>query len=327
MKKRKLGKSNLEVSAIGLGCMGLSYGHGPATDTQDAIKLIRTAYEKGITFFDTAEAYGPYKNEELVGEAVGPFRDQVVIATKFGFEGGNAEADLNSRPEYIKEVADASLRRLKTDRIDLFYQHRVDPNVPIEDVASAVKDLIKQGKVKHFGLSEAGVETIRRAHAVQPVTALQSEYSMWWRKPEAETLPMCEQLGIGFVAFSPLGKGFLTGAINENTKFDSSDFRNVLPRFTPEARKANQALIDLLTQIAARKHATPAQIALAWLLAQKPWIVPIPGTTKLHRLEENIGAADIELSPEDLREIESAVSKVTVQGARYPAHLQARVGR
>jgi aryl-alcohol dehydrogenase-like predicted oxidoreductase len=327
MKKRKLGKSNLEVSAIGLGCMGLSYGHGPATDTQDAIKLIRTAYEKGITFFDTAEAYGPYKNEELVGEAVGPFRDQVVIATKFGFEGGNAEADLNSRPEYIKEVADASLRRLKTDRIDLFYQHRVDPNVPIEDVASTVKDLIKQGKVKHFGLSEAGVETIRRAHAVQPVTALQSESSLWWREPEAETLPMCEQLGIGFVAFSPLGKGFLTGAINENTKFDSSDFRNVLPRFTPEARKANQALIDLLTQIAARKHATPAQIALAWLLAQKPWIVPIPGTTKLHRLEENIGAADIELSPEDLREIESAVSRVTVQGARYPAHLQARVGR
>ncbi len=327
MQKRKLGKSGLEVSAIGLGCMGLSFGYGPATEKQQAVTLIRTAFERGVTFFDTAEAYGPFANEELLGEALAPFREQVVIATKFGFEGGQPNVGLNSRPDRIKQVADASLRRLRTDVIDLFYQHRVDPNVPIEEVAGTVKDLIQQGKVKHFGLSEAGAQTIRRAHAVQPVTALQSEYSLWWREPEQEILPTLEELGIGFVPFSPLGKGFLTGAINENTTFDSSDFRNIVPRFTPEARKANQALVDLLGQIAARKHATPAQIALAWLLAQKPWIVPIPGTTKLHRLEENIGAADIELSADDLRDINDAVSKITVEGARYPARLQQMVGR
>jgi aryl-alcohol dehydrogenase-like predicted oxidoreductase len=329
MQKRRLGNSDLEVSAIGLGCMGLSYGYGPATDTQDAITLIRTAFERGVTFFDTAEAYGPYKNEELLGEALAPFRDQVVIATKFGFEfdANGGQSGMNSRPEHIREVAEAALKRLKTDVIDLFYQHRVDPNVPIEDVAGAVKDLIQDGKVKHFGLSEAGVQTIRRAHAVQPVTALQSEYSLWWREPEQEILPTLEELGIGFVPFSPLGKGFLTGKIDETTTFDSKDFRNVVPRFSPEARKANQALVDLLGQIAARKRATPAQIALAWLLAQKSWIVPIPGTTKLHRLEENIGAAAVELRLDDLHDIEDAVSKITVQGDRYPAHLQARVDR
>jgi aryl-alcohol dehydrogenase-like predicted oxidoreductase len=329
MQKRKLGSSDLEVSAIGLGCMGLSYGYGPATDMQDAITLIRTAFERGVTFFDTAEAYGPYKNEELLGEALAPFRDQVVIATKFGFEfdANGGQSGMNSRPEHIREVAEAALKRLKTDVIDLFYQHRVDPNVPIEDVAGAVKDLIQDGKVKHFGLSEAGVQTIRRAHAVQPVTALQSEYSLWWREPEQEILPTLEELGIGFVPFSPLGKGFLTGKIDETTTFDSKDFRNVVPRFSPEARKANQALVDLLGQIAARKRATPAQIALAWLLAQKSWIVPIPGTTKLHRLEENIGAAAVELRLDDLHDIGDAVSKITVQGDRYPAHLQARVDR
>jgi aryl-alcohol dehydrogenase-like predicted oxidoreductase len=327
MQKRKLGKSGLEVSAIGLGCMGLSYGYGPATDKQEGIELIRAAVERGVTLFDTAEAYGPFTNEELVGEALAPVREQVVIATKFGFEGGDSTRGQDSRPERIREVADASLKRLKTDRIDIFYQHRVDQKVPIEDVAGTVKDLIQQGKVKHFGLSEAGVQTIRRAHAVQPVTALQSEYSLWWREPEAEILPTLEELGIGFVPFSPLGKGFLTGTISENTKFDSKDFRNIVPRFSPEARKANQALVDLLGEIAAKKQATPAQIALAWLLAQKPWIVPIPGTTKLHRLEENLGAADIQLTPEDLRNIESAVSKIRVQGDRYPPNLQARVGR
>jgi len=327
MQKRKLGKSSLEVSAIGLGCMGLSYGYGPATDKPQAITLIRSAFERGVTFFDTAEAYGPFANEELLGEALAPFREQVVIATKFGFESGKVEAGLNSKPAHIKQVAEAALKRLKTNVIDLFYQHRVDPNVPIEDVAGAVKDLIRQGKVRHFGLSEAGVQTIRRAHAVQPVTALQSEYSLWWREPEQEVLPTLEELGIGFVPFSPLGKGFLTGAISENTTFDSSDFRNIVPRFTPEARKANQALVDLLGEIAAKKHALPAQIALAWLLAQKPWIVPIPGTTKLKRLEENIGAAGVELTADDLRDIESALSGITVQGDRYPAHLQARVGR
>jgi aryl-alcohol dehydrogenase-like predicted oxidoreductase len=327
MKKRKLGKNGPEVSAIGLGCMGLSFGYGPATDTEQAIKLIRTAFERGVTFFDTAEAYGPFKNEELVGEALAPLRDHVVIATKFGFKGGDSTAGLDSRPERIREVAHASLKRLKTDRIDLFYQHRPDPKVAIEEVAGTVKELIAQGKVKHFGLSEAGAETIRRAHAVQPVAALQSEYSLWWREPEHEILPLCEELGIGFVPFSPLGKGFLTGAINEKTKFDSTDFRNIVPRFTPDARKANQALVDLLGDIAARKKATPAQIALAWLLSRKPWIVPIPGTTKLHRLEENIGAAAIELAADDLREIESALSAITVQGARYPEHLQNRVGR
>jgi aryl-alcohol dehydrogenase-like predicted oxidoreductase len=329
MQKRKLGSSDLEVSAIGLGCMGLSYGYGPATDMQDAITLIRTAFERGVTFFDTAEAYGPYKNEELLGEALAPFRDQVAIATKFGFEfdANGGQSGMNSRPEHVREVAEAALKRLKTDVIDLFYQHRVDPNVPIEDVAGAVKDLIQDGKVKHFGLSEAGVQTIRRAHAVQPVTALQSEYSLWWREPEQEILPTLEELGIGFVPFSPLGKGFLTGKIDETTTFDSKDFRNVVPRFSPEARKANQALVDLLGQIAARKQATPAQIALAWLLAQKPWIVPIPGTTKLHRLEENIGAAAVELKLDDLHDIKDAVSKITVQGDRYPAHLQARVDR
>jgi aryl-alcohol dehydrogenase-like predicted oxidoreductase len=329
MQRRKLGNSGLEVSAIGLGCMGLSYGYGPATDKQEAIKLLRTAFERGVTFFDTAEAYGPYKNEELVGEALAPFRDQVVIATKFGFDfdSSGGQSGMNSRPEHIKQVAEAALARLKTDRIDLFYQHRVDPNVPIEDVAGAVKELIQQGKVKHFGLSEAGAQTIRRAHVVQPVTALQSEYSLWWREPEKEIIPTLEELGIGFVPFSPLGKGFLTGAINESTTFDSKDFRNVVPRFTPEARKANQALVDLLGAIAARKQVTRAQLALAWLLAQKPWIVPIPGTTKLNRLEENVGAAVVELTPEELRDIAGALSHITVQGERYPAHLQARVGR
>jgi aryl-alcohol dehydrogenase-like predicted oxidoreductase len=326
MHKRKLGNNGLEVSAIGLGCMGLSFAYGPATDTREAIKLIRSAFGRGITFFDTAEAYGPYKNEELVGEAVAPFRKQVVIATKFGFDfdSNGGQSGMNSRPEHIKQVADASLKRLKTGVIDLFYQHRVDPNVPIEDVAGAVKDLIREGKVEHFGLSEAGVQTIRRAHAVQPVTAVQSEYSLWWRQPEEEILPAVEELEIGFVPFSPLGKGFLTGGISENTTFDSTDFRNVVPRFTPEARKANQSWVDLLGEIAARKQVTRAQIAIAWLLAQKPWIVPIPGTTKLHRLEENIGAVDVELTPGELHDIDSALSKITVQGDRYPAHLQAR---
>ena len=330
MQKRKLGKRNLEVSAIGLGCMGLSYGYGPAVDKKDGITLIRAAVERGVTFFDTAEVYGPFTNEELLGEALAPFRNQVAIATKFGFRidpNTGKQAGLDSTPEHIKEVAEASLKRLKTDVIDLFYQHRVDPNVPIEDVAGAVKDLIRQGKVKHFGLSEAGVQTIRRAHAVQPVTALQSEYSLWWREPEAQVIPMLEELGIGFVPFSPLGKGFLTGKISEDTKFDKGDFRNIVPRFTPENRKANQALVDLLGRFAQQKKATPAQVALAWLLAQKPWIVPIPGTTKLHRLEENIGAANVELSPDDLRELENAASKIAVQGARYPEELQKMVGR
>jgi aryl-alcohol dehydrogenase-like predicted oxidoreductase len=331
MQKRKLGKSNLEVSAIGLGCMGLSFGYGPAVDKKEGISLIRAAVERGVTFFDTAEVYGPFTNEELVGEALAPFRDQVVIATKFGWapnpEDGGKWTALNSRPEHIQEAAEGSLKRLKTDAIDLYYQHRVDPNVPIEDVAGAVKDLIQQGKVKHFGLSEAGVQTIRRAHAVQPVTALQSEYSLWWREPEKEILPTLEELGIGFVPFSPLGKGFLTGKINEETKFDKTDFRNIVPRFTPENRRANQALVDLLSKIAEGKKATPAQIALAWILAQKPWMVPIPGTTKLHRLEENIGAAAIELTPDDLRQIDSATAKIPVQGARYPENLQKLVNR
>ncbi len=330
MQKRKLGKSNLEVSVLGLGCMGMSFGYGPAGEKQEMISLIRSAVERGITFFDTAEVYGPYTNEELVGEALAPFRGKVAIATKFGFKldpNTGKQAGLDSRPAHIKEVAEGSLKRLKTDVIDLFYQHRVDPDVPIEDVAGAVKELIQQGKVKHFGLSEAGVRTIRRAHAVQPVTALQSEYSLWWREPEVEVIPTLEELGIGFVPFSPLGKGFLTGKINENTTFDSSDFRNIVPRFTPENRKTNQALVDLLRMIAERKKATPAQIALAWLLAQKPWIVPIPGTTKLHRLEENIGAVDIQLTRDDLREIENAASKIAVQGARYPEELQKMVGR
>jgi len=330
MQKRKLGNSGLEVSAIGLGCMGMSFGYGPAADKQEMISLIRSAVERGVTFFDTAEVYGPFTNEELVGEALAPFRGKVVIATKFGFKldpnGGPQWVGLDSRPEHIKQVAEASLKRLKVDAIDLFYQHRVDPEVPIEDVAGAVKDLIQEGKVKHFGLSEAGAQTIRRAHAVQPVTAVQSEYSLWWRGPEAEVLPTLEELGIGFVPYSPLGKGFLTGKINENTTFDSSDFRNTLPRFTPEARKANLALIDLLGKIAERKKATPAQIALAWLLAQKPWIVPIPGTRKLSRLDENIGAVAVELTSDDLREIESAASKITVQGARYPEHLEQMTG-
>jgi len=328
MQKRKLGNSNLEVSALGLGCMGMSYGYGPAADKQEMISLIRTAVERGITFFDTAEVYGPFTNEELVGEALAPFRDQVAIATKFGFKLGpkGEQMGVDSRPEHIKEVAEASLKRLKTDTIDLFYQHRVDPDVPIEDVAGAVKKLIQEGKVKHFGLSEAGVQTIRRAHAVHPVTALQSEYSLWWRKPEVEVLPTLEELGIGFVPFSPLGKGFLTGKIDENTTFDSSDFRNIVPRFTPEARKANQALVDLLRSIGERKNATPAQLALAWLLAQKPWIVPIPGTTKLNRLDENVGAVSVELTADDLREIDSAASKIEVQGARYPEELERRTG-
>jgi len=327
MQKRRLGNSGLEVSALGLGCMGLSFGLGPAVDRGEAVKLIRAAVERGVTFFDTAEAYGPYTNEEVVGEALAPFRDQMVIATKFGFKNGSPQDGLDSRPAHIREVAEASLKRLNTDRIDLFYQHRVDPEAPIEDVAGTVKDLIQEGKVKHFGLSEAGVQSIRRAHAVQPVTALQSEYSLWWREPEAEILPTLEELGIGFVPFSPLGKGFLTGAISADTQFDTGDFRNVAPRFTPEARKANQALVDLLGQIAAQRKATPAQIALAWLLAQKPWIAPIPGTTKLHRLEENLGAAAIELAPDDLRDIERAVSGVTVEGARYPEQMQKLVER
>jgi aryl-alcohol dehydrogenase-like predicted oxidoreductase len=328
MQKRRLGKSDLVVSALGFGCMGMSYGYGPAGDKQEMIKLLRSAVERGLNFFDTAEAYGPYANEELVGEALTPFRAQVVIATKFGFKFGSdgKQTGTDSRPEHIKQVAEASLKRLKIDAIDLFYQHRVDPDVPIEEVAGAVKDLIREGKVKHFGLSEAGARTIRRAHAVQPVTALQSEYSLWWRKPEQEVIPVLEELGVGFVPFSPLGKGFLTGKIDANTTFDSSDFRNVVPRFTPEARKANQALIELLGKIAARKKATPAQLALAWLLARKPWIVPIPGTTKIHRLDENLGAVAIELTPEDLREIESATSMITVQGARYPEELEKRTG-
>src|SRR6266853_1307208 len=330
MQKRKLGKSNLEVSALGFGCMGMSGSYGPPKDKQEMIALLHAAVERGVTFFDTAEVYGPLLNEELVGEALAPFRGKVVIATKFGWEAnpsdGGKWSALNSQPEHIKQAAEGSLRRLKVDAIDLFYQHRVDPDVPIEDVAGAVKDLIREGKVKHFGLSEAGVQTIRRAHAVQPVTALQSEYSLWTRTPEAQVLPTLEELGIGFVPYSPLGKGFLTGAMNENTKLESTDFRSTLPRFTPEAMKANQALIDLLARIAERKKATPAQIALAWLLAQKPWIVPIPGTTKLHRLEENIGAVDIELTSENLREIESAASEITVQGARYPEELERTTG-
>jgi aryl-alcohol dehydrogenase-like predicted oxidoreductase len=323
MQKRKLG--NLEVSALGLGCMGMTHAYGQAPDKQAMIQLLRTAVERGVTFFDTAEVYGPFNNEELVGEALAPLRGQVVIATKFGFapdpNGGPRWSGLDSRPEHIRAVAEASLKRLKTDTIDLFYQHRVDPNVPIEDVAGAVGQLIKEGKVKHFGLSEAGADTIRRAHAVQPVTALQSEYSLWTREPEAEILPLLEELGIGFVPFSPLGRGFLTGKMDETTQFDSNDFRNGLPRFTPEALKANQALVDLLGQVAARKGATPAQVALAWLLAQKPWIAPIPGTTKLHRLDENLGAAALVLTPEDLAGIDQAASKITVQGARYPEHL------
>jgi aryl-alcohol dehydrogenase-like predicted oxidoreductase len=331
MQKRKLGKSGLEVSALGLGCMGLSFGLGPAVDKKDGIALIRAAVDLGVTFFDTAEVYGPFTNEELVGEALQPVRDQVKIATKFGFapdpNGGTRWSALNSRPEHIKEVAEASLKRLRTDHVDLFYQHRVDPDVPIEDVAGAVKDLIQQGKVKHFGLSEAGVKTIRRAHAVQPVTALQSEYSLWWREPEQEVIPTLEELGIGFVPFSPLGKGFLTGKIDEATKFDKTDFRNIVPRFSEENRKVNQAMVDLLKQIADRKKATPAQIALAWLLAQKPWIVPIPGTTKLHRLEENMGSVNLELTSDDLRQIDEAASKIAVQGARYPEELQKLVGR
>jgi aryl-alcohol dehydrogenase-like predicted oxidoreductase len=335
MQKRKLGKSGLEVSALGLGCMGMSFSYGPPADKQEMISLLRTAIERGVTFFDTAEVYGPFTNEELVGEALSPFHGQVVIATKFGFNldpkfdprGMQGGPSLDSRPEHIKQVAEGSLKRLKTDVIDLFYQHRVDPNVPIEDVAGAVKDLIREGKVKHFGLSEAGAQTIRRAHAVQPVTAVQSEYSLWTRSPEKEVLPTVEELGIGFVPYSPLGKGFLTGKITENTKFHSSDFRNILPRFTPEARKVNQALIDLLGKIGQRKKATPAQIALAWLLAQKPWIVPIPGTRKLARLDKNIGAVAIELTPDDLRDIDSASSKITVQGARYPENLEQMTGR
>jgi aryl-alcohol dehydrogenase-like predicted oxidoreductase len=331
MQKRKLGSSNLEVSAIGLGCMGMSFSYGPPHDTQEMIALIQSAVGHGVTFFDTAEVYGPLKNEELVGEALAPFRGQVVIATKFGFEldpkGGPQWVGLNSRPEHIKQVAEGSLKRLKVDAIDLFYQHRVDPDVPIEDVAGAVKDLIRQGKVKHFGLSEAGAQTIRRAHAVQPVTTVQSEYSLWTRGPEREVLPTLDELGIGFVPYSPLGKGFLTGAMNQDTRFDSSDFRSSLPRFTPEALRANQALVDLLGAMARRKQATPAQIALAWLMAQRPWIVPIPGTTKLHRLEENIGAAAVELTPDDLREIEGAAQKIKVQGARYPEKLEEMTGR
>jgi aryl-alcohol dehydrogenase-like predicted oxidoreductase len=327
MQKRKLG-NDLEVSALGLGCMGMSYGYGPAPDPQEMIALIRSAVELGVTLFDTAEVYGPFINEELVGEALAPVRDQVVIATKFGFtlspEG--KQTGVNSRPKHVKEVAEASLKRLKTDRIDLFYQHRVDTDVPIEDVAGALKDLIQEGKVRHYGLSEAGAQTIRRAHAVHPVTALQSEYSLWWRRPETDVFPTLEELGIGFVPFSPLGRGFLTGKIDENTTFDSSDFRNIVPRFTPEARKANQALVDLLRSIGERKGATPAQLALAWLLAQKPWVVPIPGTTKLHRLEENLGAASVELTSEDLSEIESAASEIEVQGARYPEELERRTG-
>jgi len=328
MKKRKLGKSNLEVSAIGLGCMGLSQSYGRPVDKQTGIALIRAAVERGVTFFDTAEVYGPFTNEELVGEALAPFRKDVVIATKFGFHIENAkQSGLDSRPEHIKQVAEASLKRLKTDVIDLFYQHRVDDSAPIEDVAGAVKDLIQEGKVKHFGLSEAGAQTIRRAHKVQPVTALQSEYSVWWREPEREIIPIVEELGIGFVPYSPLGRGFLTGAINKDTQFDKGDFRNIVPRFSPENRDANQALVDRIGEFARQKNATPAQIALAWLLAKKPWIVPIPGTTKLHRLEENIGAVDVQLSPDDLRRLEMTTSKIPVQGARYPEELQKLVGR
>ena len=332
MQKRKLGKSNLgksnlEVSAIGFGCMGLSFGFGPALNKQDGVAMIRAAFDRGVTFFDTAEAYGPFTNEELVGEAVAPFREQVVIATKFGFNDGQPRLGLDSRPERIRQVADEALTRLKTERIDLFYQHRVDPDVPIEDVAATVKELIEQGKVRHFGLSEAGVKTIRRAHAVQPVTAVQSEYSLWWREPEAETLPVLEELGIGFVPFSPLGKGFLTGKISSDTKFEQGDFRNIVPRFNQENRKANEALVDLIGRFARQKHATPAQVALAWLLAQKPWIVPIPGTTKLNRLEENLGAANVNLSAEDLRELDAVTAKIPVQGARYPEELQKLVGR
>jgi aryl-alcohol dehydrogenase-like predicted oxidoreductase len=331
MQKRKLGKSNLEVSALGLGCMGMSFSYGPPKDKQEMLSLLRAAVERGITFFDTAEVYGPYTNEELVGEALAPFRGQVVIATKFGWKIDpkveRGLAGLDSRPEQIKRVADASLQRLRVDAIDLFYQHRVDPEVPIEDVAGAVKDLIQQGKVKHFGLSEAGAKTIRRAHAVQPVTAVQSEYSLWWRRPEEEVLPTLEELGIGLVPYSPLGKGFLTGKINEDTRFESSDFRNIIPRFTPEARKANQVLVELLGKVAERKKATPAQIALAWLLALKPWIVPIPGTTKLARLEENMGAVAVQLTPDDLRGIESAASNITIQGSRYPENMERITGR
>jgi aryl-alcohol dehydrogenase-like predicted oxidoreductase len=335
MQNRKLGNGNLEVSALGLGCMGMSFGYGPPLEKPEAVSLIRTAVERGVTFFDTAEVYGPFTNEELVGEALAPFRDRVVIATKFGFDlnptldprGMTGRPGLNSRPEHIKEAVEGSLRRLKVEAIDLYYQHRVDPDVPIEDVAGAVKELVQAGKVKHFGLSEAGAKTIRRAHAVQPVAAVQSEYSLWTRGPDAEVLPTCEELGIGFVPFSPLGKGFLTGAMDENTKLESSDFRSTIPRFTPEARKANRALVDLLARVAQRKKATPAQIALVWLLAQKPWIVPIPGTTKRHRLEENLGAAAVELTADDLREIEAAASQITVQGARYPEHLEQMTGR
>jgi aryl-alcohol dehydrogenase-like predicted oxidoreductase len=327
MQKRTLGKSGLEVSALGFGCMGLSYGYGPATDRTEAVKLIRAAFERGVTFFDTAEVYGPFINEEVVGEALAPFRDQAVIATKFGFRNGDTGAGLDSRPERIRAVAEASLKRLRTDRIDLFYQHRVDPAVPIEDVAGTVRDLIQEGKVNHFGMSEAGVDSIRRAHAVQPLAALQSEYSLWWREPEEEILPVLEELGIGFVPFSPLGKGFLTGAIDETTSFDSTDFRNTVPRFSPEARKANQVMVELVARIAADKGATPAQIALAWLLAQRRWIVPIPGTTKLHRLEENIGGAAVTLTPQDLTDIAGALEQITVQGGRYSADRQKLVGR
>jgi aryl-alcohol dehydrogenase-like predicted oxidoreductase len=329
MNKRNLGKSSLEVSALGLGCMGMSFGYGPAGDKQEMISVIRSAVDLGVTFFDTAEVYGPFTNEELVGEALAPVRERVVIATKFGFDIDpvGKQAGLDSQPKHVKEVAEASLKRLRTDRIDLFYQHRVDPNVPIEEVAGAVGDLIREGKVKHFGLSEAGVQTIRRAHAVQPVTALQSEYSLWWREPEAEIIPTLEELGIGFVPFSPLGKGYLTGKMDETTTFDSTDFRNTVPRFAPEARKANRALVDLLGRIAERKQATPAQIALAWLLAQKPWIVPIPGTTKLHRLQENVAAASVELTEGDVRDIESAASQITVQGARYSEAAQRMINR
>ncbi len=330
MQKRALGNSDLEVSALGLGCMGMSFGFGPAADRQEAISVIRTAVERGVTFFDTAEVYGPFTNEELVGEALAPFRGKVVIATKFGFDldpKTGAQAGLNSRPEHVKEVAEASLRRLRVDAIDLLYQHRVDPDVPIEDVAGAVRELIQEGKVRHFGLSEAGVKTIRRAHAVQPVTALQSEYSLWWREPEAEILPTLEELGIGFVPFSPLGKGYLTGKVDEKTTFDKTDFRNIVPRFTPEARRANLAFVEMLRGIAARMNATPAQVALAWLLAQKPWIVPIPGTRKVERLDENLGAVEVHLTAEDLRAIDEAAARITVQGARYPEHLQKLVGR
>ena len=328
MQKRKLGRNGLEVSALGLGCMGMSFGYGPAADRKEMIALIRKAVDKGVTLFDTAEAYGPYVNEELVGEALAPVRRQVVIATKFGFKFGpkGEQIGVDSRPAHVKEVAEASLKRLRTDVIDLFYQHRVDPDVPIEDVAGAVRDLIREGKVRHFGMSEAGVRTIRRAHAVQPVTALQNEYSLWWRKPEEEVIPALEELGIGLVPFSPLGRGFLTGKIDETTTFDSKDFRNVVPRFTPEARKANQALVDLLRRLAAEKKMTPAQLALAWLLARKPWVVPIPGTTKLERLDENIGAAAVKFTAEDLREIEDAASRIAIEGARYPEHLEKRVG-